>query len=139
MLLGQVEQPARGHGVSANGVDTVCGHLRKIDRRNGRVELIPRLVRSERPVGNAPEIEFFLSDKHELAAGSRTHATDASFCAGGSSSGHTAKLLAISGRLSLAVQAISSDNRNSGSSRCSTPRSVLALPVSATYRTTSKS
>ncbi len=71
VLLGKIKKPSRRCCISANGVDAVCGHLRKVCRRHPEIKFIVRFIRPERAVCNAADVEFIFSDRYELARNGR--------------------------------------------------------------------
>ena len=71
--LGGVQKPARWHGVGAQRVQAVTGHLREVglDHRGIRV-VAAGIVRAERPVGRTLDEDLLLFPQEELAPDVRT-------------------------------------------------------------------
>jgi hypothetical protein len=72
VALGDVEQPARGHAVSADRVQPVSGDLGKVVLNDVATVLGAVPVGAKGPVGHAANPELLLTEPKELAAGSRS-------------------------------------------------------------------
>ena len=68
MLLRYIEKPPGRYGVGPDGIYAVCGHLREIAVNRVRIVVFTTLiVRPERTVSYAADVEFFIADVDELA------------------------------------------------------------------------